>query len=509
MTVTPLVEMVGVSKSFSGNQVLHNVQFEVKKGEIHALMGENGAGKSTLVKVLTGIHERDSGQIKVNGGEVHFTNPKQAEARGIVVIHQELNIIPHLTVSQNMFLGKELTYGRSGILNHRKMKALTEESLQKLGVTNISPDDIAGDLSVGKQQMIEIARALATNAELIIMDEPTAALTEREIASLFEVVTDLKRKGVAFVYISHRMEEIFQICDRITILRDGEYIGTENISDTSFEQVVKMMVGRELGERFPARKSKIGNIVFEVDNLSSKDGTFHNVSFTVKEGEILGVAGLMGAGRTEVMETIFGYRKKDSGSVKLNGKELKMRHPNDLINAGVGFITEDRKSKGLVLGSSIRENIALVNLKTVSQKGVISNKKERDLVEKLIERLHVRTTGKEQEVKSLSGGNQQKVVIAKWLGINPKVLILDEPTRGVDIGAKKEIYSIINELTEHGVAIIMVSSELPEILGVSDRIMVLHEGSVTAFIDREDADQEIIMLAATGGEIENEAIHNE
>jgi ribose transport system ATP-binding protein len=499
MTVTPLVEMVGIDKSFSGNQVLHNVQFEVQKGEIHALMGENGAGKSTLVKVLTGIYERDNGQINVNGKEVHFSNPKQAEASGIVVIHQELNIIPHLTVTQNMFLGKEVTFGRSGILNDKKMKALTEESLQRLGVTNISPDDIAGELSVGKQQMIEIARALATNAELIIMDEPTAALTDREIESLFEVVTDLKRKGVAFVYISHRMEEIFQICDRITILRDGEYIATENIKDTSFEQVVKMMVGRELGERFPKRNSSIGEVVFEVENLTSKDGSFKDVSFQVRQGEVLGIAGLMGAGRTEVMETIFGYRKKDSGTIKLNGNELKINHPYDLIRAGIGFITEDRKSKGLILGSSIRENIALTNLKNVSQKGIISTKRERSLVEELIERLHVRTTGKEQEVKSLSGGNQQKVVIAKWLGINPTVLILDEPTRGVDIGAKKEIYSIINELTEHGVAIIMVSSELPEVLGVSDRIMVLHEGTVTAFINQDEADQEKIMLAATGG----------
>lgn len=499
MATTPLVEMVGINKSFSGNQVLHNVQFNVEKGEIHALMGENGAGKSTLVKVLTGIHDRDAGEIRVNGQDVHFSNPKQAEAKGIVVIHQELNIIPNLTVAQNMFLGKEIKYGRTGILNHKKMKNLTEESLQKLGVTNISPDDIAGELSVGKQQMIEIARALATNAELIIMDEPTAALTDREIESLFSVVNDLKKRGVSFVYISHRMEEIFQICDRITILRDGEFIGTENIQQTSFEKVVKMMVGRELGERYPTKTNQIGDVVLEVENLTSKDGTFKNVSFQVNAGEILGVAGLMGAGRTEVMETIFGYRKKESGTIKLDGKTLKNGHPNDLIKAGIGFITEDRKMKGLVLDSSIRENIALANLKAISNKGIISNNRETQLVEELIKRLHVRTTGKNQEVKSLSGGNQQKVVIAKWLGIQPKVLILDEPTRGVDIGAKKEIYTIMNELTENGVAIIMVSSELPEVLGVSDRIMVLHEGNVTAFINRDEADQEKIMFAATGG----------
>ena len=490
--------MKNISKSFSENQVLTEVDFEVRKGEIHALMGENGAGKSTLVKVLTGIHHRDSGIIKIKGKEVEFSNPKQAEEESIVVIHQELNIIPYLTVAQNIYLGKEITYGKTGILNTDKMNKLAAKTLQQLGVTDIKPQDIAGELSVGKQQMVEIARALSTNAEVIIMDEPTSALTDREIEKLFNVIHSLKEQGVAFVYISHRMEEIFQICDRISILRDGNYIGTKYIADTSFEEVVKMMVGRELGERYPVKNNKIGEVIFQVENLTI-NGLFESVNFEVREGEILGVSGLMGAGRTEVMEAIFGYRKKDSGTVKLNGKPLKTNHPINLIKEKIGFITEDRKGKGLVLDSSIRENIALTNFEIISKFGVIERSEERNLVEKLIRKLRVKASSIEQKAETLSGGNQQKVVIAKWLGINPKVLILDEPTRGVDIGAKKEIYSIMNQLAKNGVAIIMISSELPELLGVSDRIMVMHEGKVKAFFDKHEATQEKIMMAATGG----------
>src|SRR5699024_5420243 len=318
------------------------------------------------------------------------------------------------------------------------------------------------------------------------------------IDNLFRVVTELKKQGVSIIYISHRMEEIFHLCDRITILRDGQFVGCENIADTSFEAIVKMMVGRELGERFPERTHAVGDVIFEVENLK-RDGLFQDVSFNVKEREILGIAGLMGAGRSEVMEAIFGFQKKDGGTVKLLGKELHIKHPRDAVRAGIGFITEDRKAKGLVLGASIRENIALTNLRAVSKNGFISDAKEKNLVMDLIQKLQVRTTGKEQQVKSLSGGNQQKVVMAKWLGIHPRVLILDEPTRGVDVGAKKEIYTIMNELTQSGVAIMMISSELPEVLGVSDRIMVMHEGKVTGFLNRDEADQEKIMTAATGG----------
>ena len=499
MAETPFIEMKNIHKSFSGNQVLKDVEFSIQPGEVHALMGENGAGKSTLIKVLTGIHKRDAGTVKLKGDEVEFTNPKQAEQQGIVVIHQELNIIPHLTVTQNMFLGRELSYGKTGILKMKEMRKQTLKNLEMLGASNINPDEEAGNLSVGKQQMIEIARAMSTDAKMIIMDEPTAALTDREIESLFEVVESLRKQGVSIVYVSHRMEEIFQICDRITVLRDGEYVGTEKIKETSFEAIVKMMVGRELGERFPERTSQVGDVVLKVENIA-REGLFKDVSFDVHKGEILGVAGLMGAGRTEIMEAVFGSRKKSGGQVLLNGEPLEIKHPQDAIKSGIGFITEDRKDEGLVLDLSIRENIALTNMKAISSNGWISSTKENQLIDHLIEKLQVRTTGREQEVRSLSGGNQQKVVVAKWLGIQPKVLILDEPTRGVDIGAKKEIYHIMNELTEQGVAIIMVSSELPEVLGISDRIMVIHEGKVANTLHAKEADQEKIMQAATGGE---------
>nr|WP_040912583.1 sugar ABC transporter ATP-binding protein [Lentibacillus jeotgali] len=491
--------MQGISKSFSGNQVLKSVNFSVDKGEVHALVGENGAGKSTLIKILTGIHKRDEGAVRINGKEVHFSHPKEAEQQGIMVIHQELNIIPHLTVTENMFLGKNIAYGKTGILNTKEMRKQCKANLERLGVSTIDPDDIAGDLSVGKQQMIEIARAVSTNAELIVMDEPTAALTDREIDSLFEVIQSLRKNGVAVIYISHRMEEIFRICDRITVLRDGEYIGTKNVTDVDFDGIVKMMVGRELGERFPERDYTGGDVIFEVKSLARK-GLFDDISFSVKEGEILGVAGLMGAGRSEIMETIFGYTHKQNGSIHLNGKELPIKHPSDAIKAGIGFITEDRKSKGLLTDFSIGDNISLTNMKSVSSNGIISANKEHRLIAELMDRLKVKATGATQEAKALSGGNQQKVVIAKWLGIEPKLLILDEPTRGVDVGAKKEIYNIMNELTKNGVAIIMVSSDLPEVLGVSDRIMVIYEGRIANIFDRDQADQENIMTAAAGGE---------
>ncbi len=499
MSDTPFVDMSGIHKSFSGNHVLRDITFQVQHGEVHALMGENGAGKSTLMKIMTGIYSRDSGIIKIDGEEVHFKHLKEAEDRGITVIHQELSIIPYLTVAENIFLGKEQTYGKTGILNKKQMVKKAQSILDDLGVAFIQPNDIAGELSIGQQQMVEIARSLSTNAEMIVMDEPTAALTDREIERLFAVVDSLKKKGVSIVYISHRMEEIFQICDRITVLRDGQYIGTEKIPETSFHEIVKMMVGRELGEQFPERDTNIGDVIFEVKNLSD-DTFFKNVSFDVRRGEILGIAGLMGAGRSEIMEVIFGFKKKSSGTVTLDNKPLHIKHPREAIKAGIGFITEDRKSKGLLIDSTIRENIALTNMNKISKNGFINFSKEEQLINELIQKLQVRTTGGEQDVKSLSGGNQQKVVIAKWLGIDPKLLILDEPTRGVDVGAKKEIYTIMNELTQNGVSIIMISSELPEVIGVSDRIMVVHEGKVTGFLDRKEANQERIMTLATGGE---------
>ncbi len=489
--------MKGISKSFVGNKVLHEVDFEVKSGEVHALLGENGAGKSTLMKILTGIYDRDEGEVLVKGEPVHFQNTKESEEKGIAVIHQELNIIPYLTVMENMFLGREIKYGKTGFINKKKMIEKSKEYLGQLGV-EIDPLTPAKELSVGQQQMVEIAKALSLNAELIVMDEPTAALTDREIERLFEVIDRLRSKGVGVVYISHRMEEIFKICDRISVLRDGEYIGTRDVEGADYDEIIRMLVGRQLGTLFPERETVVGSIRMKVDKLSSD--IFQDVSFELKEGEILGVAGLMGAGRSEIMEALFGYREVQAGKVYINGKETKINNPLDAIKAGIGFVTEDRKEEGLVLSMSVRENFTLTNLKDRSNYSVISNQKERDFVNGMIERFNVKTSGMEQEVKSLSGGNQQKIVIGKWLGINPKILILDEPTRGVDIGAKKEIYQIMNELTQQGVSIIMISSELPEVLGMSDRILVIHEGQISAELNRDEADQEKIMYAATGGE---------
>ncbi|MBU8770956.1 sugar ABC transporter ATP-binding protein [Cytobacillus oceanisediminis] len=497
MNKTPVVEMKNIHKSFFNVQVLKGVDFDLIPGEIHALMGENGAGKSTLMKILTGIHKSNSGEILYKGEIVEYHSPKEAEKAGIAVIHQELNIIPYLTVAENMFLGKELKRQPFGILKTKEMNEKTKENLNRLGI-DIDPQKEAGELSVGQQQMIEIARAIAAETEVLIMDEPTAALTDREIETLFTVINQLRREGVAIIYISHRMEEIFRMCDRITVLRDGQSIGTKITSETDFEEIVKMMVGRELGERFPERTAEIGGDRFVVEDLSL-EGIFNNISFNVRKGEILGVAGLMGAGRTEIMETIFGARKKKSGRIYMDGKELNIRKPHHAIAAGIGFITEDRKDEGLVLGLTVRENLAIPNLKKLSKSSVIQKQKEKQWTEEMIQKLRIKTSGPEQEVKSLSGGNQQKVVFGKWLGTEPKLLILDEPTRGVDVGAKKEIYSIMNELTEKGFSIIMVSSELPEILGMSDRVMVIHEGKLSAILDKKEASQEKIMEAATGG----------
>ena len=497
MSGQTVIEMEGISKAFSGNRVLENVEFTIKQGEVHALMGENGAGKSTLMKILTGIYQRDSGTVLLKGNEVHFKNAKEAENAGIAVIHQELNIIPHLTVAENMFLGKELTVGKLGITRDKEMKRKTKEYLNRLGI-EIDPTKEAGQLSVGQQQMIEIARAVAAKTEVLIMDEPTAALTDREIETLFKVITSLKKEGVGIVYISHRMEEIFEICDRISVLRDGQFIGVKVTNETSFDEIVKMMVGRQLGDRYPERDTKIGSERLKVENLTCK-GKFENISFAVNQGEILGVAGLMGAGRTEIMEAIFGFLPIQDGKISIDGQITSIRSPYDAIQSGIGFITEDRKSKGLVIGLSVRENFSITNLNRISKNSIISTTKELSFVDEMIEKLRVKTSGREQIVKSLSGGNQQKIVIGKWLGINPKILILDEPTRGVDVGAKKEIYQLMNDLTKQGVAIIMVSSELPEILGMSDRILVVHEGKISAVINKTDADQEIIMQAATGG----------
>ncbi|MBU9673159.1 sugar ABC transporter ATP-binding protein [Planococcus sp. CP5-4] len=492
-----MINMTDICKSFSGNMVLKNVHFSLQKGEIHALMGENGAGKSTLMKIMSGIYTRDSGTVEVKEKKVEFTSPKQAEAEGIAVIHQELNILPHLSIADNLFLGREETVGRTGILKTKDMERKTKKILGDLGL-DIDPSLPASTLSVGQQQLVEIGKALSMEAEMIIMDEPTAALTDREIETLFVTIRELQKRGVSFVYISHRMEEIFSLCDRITILRDGEFVGERKISETSFEEIVQLMVGRELGDRFPERNSAIGDVKLSVKGLTRK-GCFEDVSFDIHKGEIVSIAGLMGAGRTEVAQSLFGYKKADSGTVELDGKPVKIDNPQKAKGLGIGYVTEDRKTEGLIVDFTVEENISMANFESISNKGLLSKDKERSLYDRMVKRLGIRTSGPDQAAKSLSGGNQQKVVIAKWLGIEPDVLILDEPTRGVDVGAKKEIYSIINELAARGVAILMISSELPEVIGMADRVLVMHEGKLTADVPKQKMTQETIMHYATGG----------
>ncbi|MWV43037.1 ATP-binding cassette domain-containing protein [Paenibacillus sp. HJL G12] len=491
------IQMKGIHKAFGSNQVLSGVDFDLREGEVHALMGENGAGKSTLMNILTGMHARDEGTILVDGKETYFSNPKEAENQGIAFIHQELNVWPDMTVLENLFIGREMS-SSWGLLKTKEMKALAKEQFKRLSV-DIPLSSEAGQCSVGQQQMIEIAKALLTDTKVIIMDEPTSALTEREIEKLFEVINSLKNEGVSIVYISHRMEEIFTICDRITVMRDGRTVDTQEIPHTNFDEVVKKMVGRELTERYPARNPNPGEVVLEAQHVSRK-GLFENVSFQVRAGEIVGFSGLMGSGRTEIMRALFGLDHLDSGEIRMFGKKAVIKKPVDAVELGIGFITEDRKDEGLILDFSVRDNMVLPSLNSFTSKGIISSQKEKVFVDALIKRLQIKTHTSETAAGNLSGGNQQKVVIAKWVGIGPKLLILDEPTRGVDVGAKREIYQLMNELTGHGVAIIMVSSELPEVLGMSDRIVVVHEGHITGELSNEEATQEKIMTLATGGQ---------
>ncbi len=492
------IEMRGIDKAFGGNKVLKNAGFIIGNGEVHALVGENGAGKSTLMKILTGVYTKDAGTIIVDGQEVSYKSPKEAEEAGIVFIHQELNVLFDLTVEENMFMGKEIA-NKFGVCDKRAMRREVNNVLDKLGV-HIDPSTRMDRLSIGQQQMIEIAKALMIDAKVIIMDEPTAALTQSETKVLFEIIKSLREKGVSIIYISHRMEEIFELSDSITVLRDGQYIATKRTIDTDMNDVVKMMIGREIGERYPERNVKIGTVIFEVKNLNCP-GIFKDISFQVHSGEVLGVSGLMGAGRTEIMKAIFGDMPNVTGKIFIDGVEIINKSPRQAMKNGIGFITEDRKLEGLMIEDSIMKNISIANLRKISKKGILIKKSENNLIKEAIEELHIKCFGPSHECNKLSGGNQQKVVFAKWIDTDPKVLILDEPTRGVDIGAKKEIYSIINKLAATGVAIIMVSSELPEVLGMSDRIMVVSEGKITGILPKEKANQENIMTLATGGKL--------
>ncbi|OHX18652.1 D-xylose ABC transporter ATP-binding protein [Chromobacterium amazonense] len=496
------VTMRGISKAFGPVKVLQNVAFHLEGGEIHALMGENGAGKSTLMKILSGVHRADEGEILLDGKAVGLGDTAAAEAAGIAIIHQELNLIPQLSVMENLFLGREPS--RFGLIDFAAMRRQARAQLAALGAEGIDPDAEAGSLSIGQQQMVEIAKALALKARVLIMDEPTAALTEREIDRLFGLMAQLKADGVAIVYVSHRMEEIFRVCDKISVLRDGCFVGERAIARTDFDEVVRMMVGREIGERYPKRETAPGAVRLKVENLADED-MIAGIGFEVRAGEVLGIAGLMGSGRSDILKTLFGAKRRTAGRVELDGKELKVAAPGDAIAAGLGFVPEDRKSKGLVLGMSLRENATLVHLDQYARLGVVNAAEEKRAVDGLIGQLRIRTRDAELDVKSLSGGNQQKVVFAKWLANPPKVLLLDEPTRGVDVGGKAEIYHIINQLAAAGTAIVMVSSELPEVLALSNRILVLHEGRQAGIFDAAASNQEILMAAAAGGAVATES----
>lgn len=493
----PLLEMKNISKSFPGVKALDNVDLRIFQGEVMALLGENGAGKSTLMKILSGVYTKDQGEIIIDGQDVDIKGIKHAESLGISIIHQELSILPNLTVTENLFLGNEKTNRLTCRINKKIMKERCKVFLEQIGCT-VNPDTLVKNISVGEMQMIEIVKAISKNSRVIVMDEPTTALTDVETEKLFKVIEKLKEKGISIVYISHRLDEIFKICDRITVLRDGKYVGETETSKVTKDDLITMMVGRKLEEQFPYKKVNEKNTIMTVENLELK-GVLEPISFEVKSGEILGIAGLMGAGRTELAKTIFGEYKKTGGKVLIEGKEALIRSPKDAITEGICYMSEDRKKEGLILGMSVRENITLCNLEHYINKAKAIDKKAEKLeVDKFIKKLSIKTPNQDQKVKNLSGGNQQKVILAKWLMKSPKVLIIDEPTRGIDVGAKKEIYDVLNELKNSGKAIIMISSDMPEVLGISDRIIVMHEGKISGEISREEATQENIMKYAVG-----------
>ncbi|SKA87043.1 ribose transport system ATP-binding protein [Clostridium sp. USBA 49] len=493
----PLLEMVNISKSFPGVKALENVNLKVHAGEVLALLGENGAGKSTLMKVLSGVYKKDSGKILIEGNEVEIHGIKHAEKLGITIIHQELSVLPNLTVAENIFLGNEKFGKVSRKINKQWMRERSISFLEQIGC-NIDPDTLVKDINVGEMQMIEIAKALTKNSSVIIMDEPTTALTDVETKKLFEVIKKLKNKGIAVIYISHRMDEIFEICDSITVLRDGKYVGHVETKNVTKDELITMMVGRKLEEQFPYKSVKKSKTLLKVENISLKNKV-KNVSFEVKAGEILGFAGLMGAGRTELAKTIFGDYKKSSGEIYINGEKVTINSPKDAIKHGICYLSEDRKKEGLILNMSVRENMTLPNLKNYENNLMKINKKaEKEEVDEYIQKLSIKTPNQDQIIKNLSGGNQQKVIIAKWLMLSPNVLIIDEPTKGIDVGAKKEIYEVLNELKSMGKAVIMISSDMAEIIGVSDRVLVMHEGEITGELSRNELTQENIMKYAVG-----------
>ncbi len=493
----PILVMRDIDKSFPGVKALDKAYIDVVPGEVHALLGENGAGKSTFVKILTGVYQPDGGEIIYKGNKISIPDPLSAQKLGISIIFQEFNLFPHLTVAQNIFINREPKTKTKILLDEKKINEMAREQLGIIHL-DIDPQRKVSSLSVAEQQMVEIVKAISFKSEILIMDEPTAALTEAEIEDLFSVIKQLKEKGVGIIYISHRLEELKHIADRVTVMRDGHYIKTVNYKDTTIPELVKMMVGRPITEIYPTRDHKPGEVIFEVKNLN-QGKRLKNISFSVRRGEVLGVAGLVGAGRTETARAVFGADPIDSGEVYLEGQKLKINSPYDAIKHGIGYLTEDRKRNGLALGLSVKDNIVLSSLEYfVTHLGFLNDSKIEKRSGELVKLLRIKTPSLEQKTKFLSGGNQQKVIVAKWLCRNSRVLIFDEPTRGIDVGAKREIYELINKLTKEGVAVIMISSELPEIIGMSDRVLVMHEGTIAGEVSREEATEERIIMLATG-----------
>lgn len=488
-----LLRATHISKSFSMVQALSDVGFDLYPGEVHALLGENGAGKSTLMKIFSGVYIKDEGDIFINGEKTEIHTPSRAQELGIGIIHQELNLCGHLTVAENIFLGREQT--RFGVTDRKKQNKRARELLENLRV-DIDPEALVKELPVSKQQMVEICKTLSMNANIIIMDEPTSALTDKEIDDLFRIIHDLKKAGKGIIYISHRLEELAKITDRITILRDGKYISTHDFANISLSEIISKMVGRNLKEKFPRIECAPGKPILEVRNLNAGKNV-KDVSFTLREGEILGFAGLMGAGRTETVRALFGADEKESGEIALDGRAITVRSPADAIKAGLFCVPEDRKHDGLCVKLSVFDNLTMPNLDMVSKAGVLDSRKAASLANRMIQNLRIKTPSLNQYVRNLSGGNQQKIVVGKWLLRDARVVMFDEPTRGIDVAAKVEIYNIMNELKKQGVGVLFVSSELPEILGMSDKVVVMCNGRVKAELETRSTTQEEILSYAT------------
>lgn len=489
----PLLQLQRIDKSFPGVQALVDVQFDVRPGEVHALLGENGAGKSTLIKIISGVYPAEAGEMLVDGRRVAFDNPRDAQAHGIATIYQELLLYPELSVAENIFMG-HAPRTRFGMIDWPLMRQQAREILSSLDIHDIDVTRNVGTLSVGNRQRVEIAKALSQDARLLIMDEPTAALTEADVQRLFALVRLLRERGVAVIYISHRLDEVFKLADRVTVLRDGQYVGTRSIGETSENDLISMMVGRTIDDLFPKLAAQVGETVLELRGLTRRPLTNH-ISLELRAGEIVGLAGLVGSGRSELAQTVFGFTPADSGEILLDGRAVRIRHPGHAMNLGIAYVPEDRGTQGLIRQMTVRENVSLAVLKTLANGSIVNRSAERELAWHSIRQLNIRAYSPEQVVNKLSGGNQQKVVVSKWLAGKPRVLMMDEPTRGIDVGAKAEIHRLMSELAQQGMAILMISSELPEVLGMSDRILVMRQGHIVAEFTRDEATQEAVATA--------------